>query len=93
MEFGTEEKIIASRLCEVESFPIYDLHLAYRLSLVQIVKATRALKTIGLIDFDDKSIWRSPAFFERLINFRHAIYNRTRPWRRARFRRVVDGKP
>lgn len=90
MEFGTEEKIIAEHLCKVASFPIYDLHLIHRLSFAQIIKAMGALKKVEIIDFDDKSIWRSSAFFERLIYFRHAIYNRERPWRRSRFRRVVD---
>lgn len=81
MKIETEDKLIVDRLCEQSSVDLYELHVEYRLSPAQLLLAVERLRELGIAQLEGTEVRRSPMFESNVIRLRHAIFNRTMPWK------------
>lgn len=84
MIFKTVDKIIVDMLCSEPTIRVYDLHSKYRLSPAQIIEAAARLSAVQIAELSGLEIRRLPSFSDRLVYFRHAIFNRPMPWKLPR---------
>ena len=82
--FTSVDKFIVDRLKVKDSVSLYELHVNYEFSPMQLQDSCQRLEKLAFIKFYRRKliVERTPNFNETLIKYRHKLYNRDPFWKR-----------